>query len=345
MKISACMIVKNEEKLLPQCLESIKWVDELIVVDTGSTDKTVEIAESYGAKVYHHPWENDFSLHRNQSIGYATGDWILIIDADERFEEEIKKGDFQERLSRLHPSIASLAVHVTEKGENRLETSWLGLRFFRKDSGIQYKGIVHNKASYDGGCAGTDIVLEHYGYSLGADAMKKKHERTETLLLERLDKDDKDFNALYYMTQLRVGQKKWDDALHYGDRFFECFPIIEPADWHFYSIMYLYMSWTHMHKNDGEKAYAWAKKGLEMFPDDLDLNFMLATVGWMSKREDIMKEHAENYFLLLPKARKEGLFDSDAFENPAWAGDWTNRTVYTSDKVNEDRLRKMMEEF
>ncbi|MEJ2052223.1 MAG: glycosyltransferase family 2 protein, partial [Calditrichota bacterium] len=78
--ISACMMVKNEEEMLPNCLESIKdVVDELIVVDTGSTDKTIEIAESYGAKIYHHPWENDFSKHRNQSISYATGDWFLII--------------------------------------------------------------------------------------------------------------------------------------------------------------------------------------------------------------------------------------------------------------------------
>ncbi len=82
--ISACMIVKNEEKLLPQCLESIKdFVDKIIIVDTGSTDRTIEIAKSYGAKIFHHPWENDFSKHRNQSISYATGDWIFVLDGDE----------------------------------------------------------------------------------------------------------------------------------------------------------------------------------------------------------------------------------------------------------------------
>ena len=67
--ISACMIVKNEEEMLPNCLESIRsWVDEIIIVDTGSTDKTVEIAKSYGAKIYNQVWTKDFSFHRNYSI-------------------------------------------------------------------------------------------------------------------------------------------------------------------------------------------------------------------------------------------------------------------------------------
>ncbi|MFN3533586.1 MAG: glycosyltransferase family 2 protein, partial [Candidatus Brocadia sp.] len=86
--LSACMIVKNEEKFLPQCLQSIKdAVDEVIIVDTGSTDKTVEIAKSFGARVYHHPWKNSFSEARNHSLSYATGDWILQIDADEALEQ------------------------------------------------------------------------------------------------------------------------------------------------------------------------------------------------------------------------------------------------------------------
>ena len=84
--ISACMIVKNEEEMLPNCLESIRsWVDEIIIVDTGSTDKTVEIAKSYGAKIYNQVWTKDFSFHRNYSISKATCDWVFIIDADEEF--------------------------------------------------------------------------------------------------------------------------------------------------------------------------------------------------------------------------------------------------------------------
>jgi glycosyltransferase involved in cell wall biosynthesis len=83
------MIVKNEEACLERCLKSVcDHVDEIIIVDTGSTDGTVEIAKSYGARIYHHPWENDFSKHRNQSLSYATGGWIFQLDADEELFPE-----------------------------------------------------------------------------------------------------------------------------------------------------------------------------------------------------------------------------------------------------------------
>src|SRR4030095_859845 len=80
-KLSLCMIVKNEQRWLEDCLNSVKeLVDELIIVDTGSQDSTVEIARRFGGKVCDHPLTGDFSEARNRSLGYATGDWILVLD-------------------------------------------------------------------------------------------------------------------------------------------------------------------------------------------------------------------------------------------------------------------------
>jgi glycosyltransferase involved in cell wall biosynthesis len=90
MKISLCMIVKNEETSLPKCLGSVKnFVDEIIVLDTGSTDKTPQIAEQFGAKVHYFTWNNNFSTARNEALKYVTGDWILVLDADETVTSEI----------------------------------------------------------------------------------------------------------------------------------------------------------------------------------------------------------------------------------------------------------------
>ena len=94
--ISLCMIVKNEEKLHSSCLESVKIiVDQMVIVDTGSKDRTIQIAKNFGADVYQYPWCDNFSKARNESIKYATGDWILWMDADETLDPksipELKK--------------------------------------------------------------------------------------------------------------------------------------------------------------------------------------------------------------------------------------------------------------
>ena len=90
MKISLCAIVKDEESTLSKCLKSAKkFVNEIVILDTGSTDKTVQIAQGYGAKVHHFEWCNDFSAARNEALKYVTGDWILVLDADETLAPEI----------------------------------------------------------------------------------------------------------------------------------------------------------------------------------------------------------------------------------------------------------------
>jgi tetratricopeptide (TPR) repeat protein len=83
-KISLCMIVRDEEALLPRCLASVKGVvDEIVVVDTGSTDRTIDIAQQFGAAVYHSPWQDDFAAARNEALSHAQGEWVLVLDADE----------------------------------------------------------------------------------------------------------------------------------------------------------------------------------------------------------------------------------------------------------------------
>ncbi len=88
-KISACIITKNEEKILPYCLYSLKWVDEIIIVDSGSSDKTTQIARKYGAKVFFKKWDG-YVNQKNFAISKAKGDWILSIDADEIVSDDLK---------------------------------------------------------------------------------------------------------------------------------------------------------------------------------------------------------------------------------------------------------------
>ena len=145
--LSLCMIVKNEEALLPTCLESVKdHVDEIVIVDTGSTDRTVEVATKYNAKIYHHPWENSFSKARNYSLKYATCDWILILDAD----EEISGNDAPRLKSLIRESSADLIyLQVLDKTtEGKIVSVLNSERLFKNHHGIRYDGIVHNALKF-----------------------------------------------------------------------------------------------------------------------------------------------------------------------------------------------------
>ncbi|MCK4301565.1 MAG: glycosyltransferase family 2 protein, partial [candidate division Zixibacteria bacterium] len=136
------MIVKDEEELLPGCLDSIRdWGDEIVIVDTGSTDRTIEIAESYGARVYHQPWEGDFSKHRNYSIELATCDWVFIIDADERFNKK-DVPLLLNSVNREEHKIISVNIFNLYGSIGHKLTSVNSIRFFRRELNIRYRGIV-----------------------------------------------------------------------------------------------------------------------------------------------------------------------------------------------------------
>lgn len=338
-KLSATMIVKNEEDNLPRCLESIKGLcDEIIVVDTGSKDKTVEIAKSFGAKVYHHPWENNFSLHRNQAFGYATGEWCLVIDADEEITIP-DAGLFLDRLSRIPMTINALAVKVGEVNDDgNISSSWLGNRFFRSIGSPHYEGIVHNKVKYEGHCAGTDIVMRHYGYHLGPEKMRAKHDRTMGLLQERLEADPKDYNAMYYMAQMAIGEKEYDKTIYWALKCLHLLPIEEGKKLAYYGVMYFYLATAYLMKQDGVKAYPCLIKGLEFFPDDIDLNWTMTRYGFAAGDDDILYEYGTRYGELIEEYWKsfEKRDETQSFCRPICEDDVVNRTIYC---VTEGHLK------
>jgi len=154
------MIVKNEQRWLEDCLNSVKeLVDEMIIVDTGSRDNTIEIARRFGAKVFDHPWSGDFSEARNHSLGYATGDWILVLDADERIAQgdakrirhlmEASRVDgflLAQRSYLWNARVVSSIPNPQDYDEAREYTHCLEvwvLRLFRNRPEIRFRGRVH----------------------------------------------------------------------------------------------------------------------------------------------------------------------------------------------------------
>ncbi|NTW77915.1 MAG: glycosyltransferase, partial [Syntrophaceae bacterium] len=122
--LSLCMIVKNEERYLASCLNSLRdVVDEMIIVDTGSTDKTRDIAKLFGAKIFDFPWTGDFAVARNHSLSQSTGDWILIMDADEVISP-LDHEELRTLVRRDHPSPAAYSIITRNYTNNVSIIGW-----------------------------------------------------------------------------------------------------------------------------------------------------------------------------------------------------------------------------
>ena len=170
--LSICMIVKNEEELIEAALESVKSVaDEIIIIDTGSSDKSREICLNYTDKVYSVRWNKDFSSMRNKGLKRASCDWILYLDADERLKIR-DKVYLQNLLKEADCDLYSLKViHLTdtEEEENQYDVSWQN-RLFRRDKEYSFDGCIHEKIVDRNGWVPQAVKAEncieilHYGY-------------------------------------------------------------------------------------------------------------------------------------------------------------------------------------
>ncbi len=187
-KLSLCMIVKNEEKNIARCLNSVKGVvDEIIVVDTGSTDNTVSIAKEMGAEVHYFEWIDDFAAARNYSIEKSTGDWILILDADEELAPES-----QDKIRSLLIDIDSdicfqVRIKSLDVQDNIMVKNYM-IRMFNKSPRIRYKGRVHEFINMNSiNLSDEYIYIIHHGYKDSNFVETKQIERNIPILKKILD--------------------------------------------------------------------------------------------------------------------------------------------------------------
>jgi glycosyltransferase involved in cell wall biosynthesis len=194
------MIVRNEEDYIAQCIESaVPVVDEVIIVDTGSADKTIEIARSYSnkVKIYNYQWTEDFSAARNVSLQYSNADWILVMDADEKIVFE--KERLFELLEDSSKDAYIIPIHnlLSEKSEL---TSFSMVRLFKR-TGASYEGAIHEQLVISG-TSGDYVIIDenickiiHYGYLPEVIKKKDKLKRNITILDSEIGKNpDNPFN-------------------------------------------------------------------------------------------------------------------------------------------------------
>lgn len=259
--ISVCMIVKNEEQWIAGSLISVKnFVDEIIVVDTGSTDQTAQIARELGAQVFEYAWDNDFSAARNFSIGKAHGDWILFLDADEciapQDAEKIEalcdntelagyifiQRNYTNDRRLINFERCTGAYGQLEQGAGFVPVQRIAL--FRNDPRIRFSGIIHETvgpaiAAIDGVVGMTDIAVHHYGH-LNSALKDKKADYYLLLGLRQIELSPDDPKPYNDIAVIHTSRGDYDCAEQYFLRVYELNPQYDAIA---YNIAMLYFKW------------------------------------------------------------------------------------------------------
>lgn len=218
IKLSISMIMKNEERYILDCLRSIKDVaDEIVIVDTGSTDRTIELAVRFAAKekvslkLYHYSWNNNFAEARNFSLLRCSGNWILYIDADERLSPYSV-----ETINAIKSIDDKYAYHLQVRSLGNIQTVVRSPRLFRNSKEVYFENGIHEqigpsllRQKYKFFLS--SAIINHIGYDISDAALRQKAERNLALLQKEPVLDDGHY---YHLGETYFALEDWDAAAH-----------------------------------------------------------------------------------------------------------------------------------
>jgi tetratricopeptide (TPR) repeat protein len=271
-RISLTMIVKNEAAMLDRCLASVRdLVDEIIVVDTGSSDHTKDIAGQHGARVFDLPWPDSFAAARNESIRHANGQWLLWLDADEYFDDANR-----DKLRQLLADLSDDTAYVMrQRSPSHGSATLVGqVRLFRNHPAIRWDYRVHEQILPSVKRAGhavrdTDIFIEHSGYLDPALRHKKLERNLRLLHLDMAERPNDPF-TLFNLGWAFADLGRCADAI----------PLLQRSLQHSHNAdsitPKLYSLLTQCHRRLGQFAEAWTvcQAGHVRCPDDAELLFL-----------------------------------------------------------------------
>lgn len=217
LPISVCIIAKNEEQHIKECLEALKpYRYEIVLADTGSTDRTIEIASAYTEHIYHYDWTNDFSAARNFAISKASNDWILSIDCDELMEQ-IDQDLLQKYMTQFPENAGRILIRnrLTENGQISYEQVRV-TRFFNRKY-FHFEGSIHEQVEKRLSVSpkqvySAPITVLHTGYDGSEEEMHKKSLRNIKLLEQELRKNGPDDYLYYQLGQSCMKLKDYEKA-------------------------------------------------------------------------------------------------------------------------------------
>jgi glycosyltransferase involved in cell wall biosynthesis len=321
INLSICMMVKNEEANLEQCLNSLITIlsrkdVELIILDTGSTDETINIAKRYTKNVYFTKWNDDFSEMRNKSISFAKGKWIFIMDADERLINHSFFIDLMNRIEALsqYNTIQIKLKNFFFKNNTDNFSTIVTPRFFKKDKNFKYVGRVHNQPNFKGPILlQENICLEHYGYIKDDHKlMKKKYKRTSELLKKELKKEPDNFYLKYQLSQTFGLYGKIEDALLELNSAYNLLNNDDDKRKRLY--LYGYMASLYNQKKMFVESIKICKEGIALNNEYIDLYYYIGFAYWNTSNLEQASNYLGKYLNLISKIEKISLIKDPAIE-------------------------------
>lgn len=318
LTISVCYIVKNEaDNLLRSLASARELADEIIVVDTGSTDSTVKLATAAGAKVAHFPWADDFSAPRNHAIQQAAGDWIIFLDADEAFEMPPTKCEMTRYLQDLAVTDAVLLCrHNIESHAKRDEfhVDWAP-RIFRNAPELRYRGCIHEHIDRKGGPLRVDYAPEswyllHTGYAASISADKCR--RNLAILQKVIANGDWEPVYDFYLTDCYYGIGEYEQALHHAKKYLASGALVYGGNGNSYRM--ILESMRHLHLPDADML-PWAEAACREYPDLPEFygerGMILCGLGRLSEAKALLWESLERYERGTADSRHETYFSRE----------------------------------
>lgn len=317
--LSVCLIIKNEEACLAKCLTSVLGLaDEIVVVDTGSDDRSVDIARVFGAEVFHYEWNSDFSAARNVYLKKAKGDWILVLDADEviamcdheKIRALIREGQekpiaytITTRNYDSNPTIIGWTANQGEYATEECGNGWIPtykIRLFPNDDRLAYSFPVHEmlepslkKHGFE--LAPADVPVHHYG-KLNLEKTKEKYALYYKLGLKKLKETGDDPFSLRELAIQAGLLQRYDEAISLWQRFIDIKPDVPEA--------YINMGTAYFHLGRYGQALKQSLHAIEIAPDFRESQYnyaiVLVHIGKADEAIAVLKPLCEKHPNYLP---------------------------------------------
>jgi GT2 family glycosyltransferase/tetratricopeptide (TPR) repeat protein len=321
-RLSLCMIVRDNVRTLGPCLASIRpWVDEMIVVDTGSQDNTRDLARSHGAQVFEFPWCDSFAAARNESLRHATGDWIFWMDSDDVIDADNgrKLRELSCRKTAALGFIMKVRCPPRADGDSfAADTLVDHVKMFRNHPSIRFTGRIHEQIlpairRLGGDVDWTDITVSHAGSDQTAAGRVRKQQRDLRLLELEVAGDPDNSFTLFNLGMTLLDAARPADALNALARSLQ---LASPAESHCRKI-YALLVQAYVDLGRNATALKTCQRGLAVFPQDVELRFRKAqlsyTAGQLSEAEETLRE-----LLTRPIDRYFSSFDQGILGIRAW---------------------------